>query len=946
MFEKIEKVLIVMVGLAGATACFGADWKLIDNFNGDLSAWSDQSVSPGTAKIAKGAGPDGSGALELDMRAKATGKLAKIALNNSPQIGTNDTLMVAFDMRVDPLALKSYSSGMIFAGIPDTVRIEQNGKSGWSSASCGVFDINTNLQKKNEKGDRRKQVGKWYHYVVKMTLEDSSVKVFDWVSADPADYAGAKPVWKGTVSDVVGNENGVLQLHNNSAGAPDSYAQNRGLSRFDNIYYRVISGDSVGGISNSDRFSSQGATPAPEISIDDMSVRINSRTGAVSSIRLGEVDVLNATQEVWSFENREGRKFIADTKRNKVNKVNKSKNSVILTMTNSMLKKKDVGISVKYFQEEGLLIKRVELQNNSKEDLVVRAYSKTWVADTFMQDGIYYVPEGEYSVPAKEIKMTRKIDNMMNPTRGNQMMSMYNSRSDILAASFIYRVNDKFTTFMAGCSVPLYLKGGWSFSAAHDYLRPGAKTSYEIAYYITSGSPSKLMRRWLSLQDIRRFRAEAWKNTKVPKWLKDTSLIGFVYTPSQVRVKKFIPNLKPLADKIPGKMLVMQWGASQRALPVKGYGQPYPPQVEDILWAMNDLKKIREEMPNVKMGNYRYYWALDSGSAEGLAHPEWRQYDRSGKTIFSGTPNRYARQAKIPAARKYCADSTHDWYRYVPMDFHYVDGTDGGYPPWIDWKHRMCAQWYDWHLLFMSVYNIIHHSDISTGFLFCNYYPVAAGDSGFVEIGANITRVWQSEDGWKLLADRCEIGKNGGPPQGIMGLLFWVKNNDLRYINHFLAYGLVPNLAPGGSRYTGSQGLDFCLPRVPYVKAEYEIRNSKLVYPELKPDWRADCGTTEAIMMQTGSSYRLNVINHDEKSKEIELSFNPSKIGLAGKEIELSQLELVPPKNLIATKSHKVFKVVRAWKKRLPEKGRCAIKVKLASKLLNSIVMNAVAVDK
>ena len=946
MFGKFEKGLIVMLALVVSSACFGVDWTLIDDFNGDLSAWTDQSVFPGTAKISKDTGPDGSGALELDMRAKARGKLAKIALNKTPQIGSNDTLIVAFDMRIDPLALKSYGSGLIFAGILDTILIEQSGKSGWSSASCGVFSINTVCQKKPEKGDRRKQVGKWYHYVVKMTMEEASVEIYDWISANPADYTVVKPIWKGAVSAVVGAGDCVLQLQNNSKGAPDSYAQNRGLSRFDNIYYSVASRNSVSGTQNPDHFPSSAITHMPEISIGDMTVRINPETGGVSSLKLGDTDILKATQEIWSFENREGRKFIADSKRDKVLKVKKSKDAIILTMTNSMLKKKDIGISVKYFLEEGLLIKRVELRNNSKQDLVVRAYSETWVTDSFKRDGIYYVPEGEYSVPAKEIKMTRKIDNMMNPTRGNQMMSMYNAHSDILAASFIYRVNEKFTTFMAGGSVPVYLKNGWSFGAAHDYLRPGAKFSYDIAYYITSGSPNKLMRRWIRLKDIREFRAEAWKSTTVPDWLKDTSLIGFVYTPFQVRAKKFIPNLKPLADKIPGKMLVMQWGASQRALPVKGYGQPYPPQVEDIQWAMNDLKKIREEMPNVKMGNYRYYWSLDSGSPEGLGQPEWRQYDRNGKTIFSGTPNRYARQAKNPAARKYCVDSTHDWYRYVPMDFHYVDGTDGGYPPWIDWKHRMAAQWYDWHLLFMSVYNVIHHSDISTEFLFCNYYPVAAGDSGFVEIGANITRVWQSPDGWKLLADRCEIGKNGGPPQGVMGLLFWVKNNDLRYINHFLAYGLVPNLSPGGSRYTGSTGLDFCLPRIPYIKAEYAIRNSKLVYPELKPDWRADCGSTEAIMMKTGSSYRLNVINHDEKSKEIELSFNPSKIGLSGKKVEFSQLELVPPKTLIDTKSDKAFKVVRTWRRLLSENGRCVIRVKVASKLLNTIVIKTIGIDK
>ncbi len=937
-------ILMTFAVLTFASASYG-NWKLIDDFSGDQSKWMDQSVSPGTAKIAKDTGPDGSSALELDMRAEAAGKLAKIALLNTPQFGKNNTLRIAFDMWIDPGTLKSYASGLIFAGIPTTIRLEQQGKSNWS-AQCGQFFINSYSQGKPEKGDRRNQIGKWYHYELEMSLTGTSVKVYNWISDNPGDYSTVKPVWEKSISDVVGDDDYVLQLHNNSAGAPDKHTQNRGLSRFDNIYYSVTARNSAGGMQDSDRSPRPTLAHAPEISIGDMTVRINPETGEVSSLKLGDTDILKATQEIWSFENHDGEEFTASSMRNKVQQIKKKHNEIILSIINPILQKKGIGISVRYFTEEGLLIKRVELQNNSKQDLVVWAYSKTRTSDSFKREGIYYVPEGEYNVSAKEIKMTRKVDNMMNPTRGNQMMSMYNAHSDILAASFIYRVNEKFTTFMAGGSVPFYLKDGWSFGASHDFLRPGANTSYDIAYYITRGSPNKLMRRWIKLKEIKEIREDAWKNTTVPDWLKDVSLIGFVYNPQQVRAERFIPNLKPLADKIPGKMLVMQWGASQRALPVKGYGQPYPPQVEDIQWAMNDLKQIRKEMPNVKMGNYRYYWALDSGSPEGISQPEWRQYDREGNIIFSGTPNRYARQAKNPAARKYCADSTHDWYRYVPMDFHYVDGTDGGYPPWIDWKHRMVAQWYDWHLLFMGVYNVIHHSDISTGFLFCNYYPIAAGDAGFVEVGGNISKVWQSPDGWKLLADRCEIGKNGCPPQGVMGLLFWERRTDLRYINHFLAYGLVPNLAPGGASYTGSEGLDFCLPRIPYIKAEYKIRNSKLVYPELKPDWRADCGLTEAIMMKAGDSYRLNVINHAEKSREIELSFNPAKIGLAGKKVEFTQLELIPPETMVKTKSNKAFKVIRRWGKIIPAEGRCTIRVKVESKLLNTIVIKTVRIDK
>lgn len=236
---KWMTTLVVMFVLSSSS--FAGTWTLIDDFSGDLSKWMDKTTSPGTAKIAEGKGPDGSPALELDMRAKATGKFARIALIDTPQFGSNDALKIAFDMRIDPGAVASYASGLIFTGSPTTIRVEQYGKSNWDSVVCGQFCINKQLQGKPEKGDRRKQIGKWYHYEIEMTLEGSSEKVYDWISSKPGNYIAAKPIWKGAISDVVGDCDYVLELHNNSRIHPDRHAQNRGLSRFDNIYYKMIS---------------------------------------------------------------------------------------------------------------------------------------------------------------------------------------------------------------------------------------------------------------------------------------------------------------------------------------------------------------------------------------------------------------------------------------------------------------------------------------------------------------------------------------------------------------------------------------------------------------------------------------------------------------------------------------------------------------------------------
>ncbi len=681
------------------------------------------------------------------------------------------------------------------------------------------------------------------------------------------------------------------------------------------------------------------------ISNNSADVKLNPKTGDISSVVLKNMNVLSGANELWTFENSSGKTFTASSEKNRIQKVEKSKGGISLTLKNPMLNKKNISIAEKYFWENDILIKRIELTNNSKTDWLLKAISKTHIAGKVKRNGLYYVPYGSFCVAANKIKQPTKIKNQIYSGIKNQMISVYDTSDDILACSFIYRVNERFTTPFSGWCVPSYLSGGWEFASCLYFIKSGETVSYDIAYYIVKGSPSKLIRRWIKLDDIQKIRSEVWKNITVPDWLKKVALVGFVYNPIQIDAAHFIPNAKPLADKLPGNWMVMQWGSSHRSFNIKnylkGYGQPHPPQCEDIRWALRDLPKIRKAMPNVKIGNYRYYWSLDDGSPECVMHPEWRLIARNGKPVYAGTVHRYARNPLIPQAVESCVFTTREWYTYVPVDFHYVDGTDGAYPAWVGWKRKVTPQWYDWHKLFVRVYRLIHSGIITPSVLYCNGAPISCGDAGFVEIGGNNKNIWQSAKGWQGLADRCETGKLWGPPQGFMSLLFWDSRTDLRYVNHILAYGLVPNLAPGGARYTGSEGLDFCLPRVPYIKAAYKIRHSQLVYPQLKPDWRADGGDIEAIMIKVGEEYRINVINHSDGTKAIKLSFKPDMIGLAGRTVRLTHLELIPPSELIKQKSDTAFKVIDKTRLSIPREDRCVITINAKPKLLNTIIISS-----
>ncbi len=683
---------------------------------------------------------------------------------------------------------------------------------------------------------------------------------------------------------------------------------------------------------------------AIDLSNNSADVKLNTKTGDISSVVLKNMKVLSGADELWTFENSNGKTFTASSWKNRIQNVEKSKGAINLTLKNSMLNLKNISVAEKYFWEKDILIKRVELTNNSKTDWLLKAISKTRIADKVKRNGLYYVPYGAFCVAANKINQPTKIKNQVYSGIKNQMISVYDMSDNILAGSFIYRVKEKFTTPLAGWCVPSYLSGGWEFASCLYFIKPGETVSYDIAYYITKGSPSKLIRRWIKLDDIQKIRSEVWKNITVPDWFKKVALVGFVYNPIQIDAAHFIPNAKPLADKLPGNWMVIQWGSSHRSFNIKnyikGYGQPHPPQCEDIRWALRDLPKIRKAMPNVKIGNYRYYWSMDDGSPEGVMHPEWRLIARNGKPVYAGSVHRYARNPLIPQAVESCVFTTREWYTYVPVDFHYVDGTDGAYPAWVGWRRKVTPQWYDWHKLFLRVYRLIHSGIIKPSVLYCNGAPISCGDAGFVEIGGNNKNVWQSAKGWRGLADRCEEGKLWGPPQGFMCLLFWDSRTDLRYVNHILAYGLVPNLAPGGARYTGSEGLDFCLPRVPYIKAAYEIRHSQLVYPELKPDWRADGGDIEAVMLQTKSGYRINVINHSDKPRNITISFDAGKIGLAGRTVKCIQLQLIPPSMLIAKKANNAFKQIASWEIQLPSHVRSSFTLKkVPSAVLNTIII-------
>ncbi len=675
-------------------------------------------------------------------------------------------------------------------------------------------------------------------------------------------------------------------------------------------------------------------------------VEISQKTGDIVSVSLGGKKVLKGADELWEFENLKGEKFTASSWKNRVQAIKDDRNTISLSIVNLVLRKRKIGVSVKYFWEDELLIKRVELVNRSGEDLLLRAISKTRIANHIKKNGLYYVPYGQYCVRAGAIKLPTKVENQINNGIKNQMVSVYEPIENVLAASFVYRVNEKFTTVLSGWCVPSYLSSGWEFGSCLYYLKSGEKVSYDIVYYVCSDVPSRLIRRWIKLKEIQKIRADVWKDITLPEWFKQVALVGFVYNPSQIEINHFLPNAKPLADKLPGIWMVIQWGSSHRSFNIKdyikGYGQPHPPQLEDIRWALRDLPRIRSEMPNVKIGNYRYYWSMDDGSPEGVMHPEWRLLGRDGKPIYAGTVHRYARNPLIPEAVESCVFTTREWYTYVSVDFHYVDGTDGGYPVWVGWRRGVVPQWYDWHRLFLRIYQLVHSDLIKPSVLYCNGSPISCGDAGFIEIGGNNKRVWQGEKGWRGLADRCEMGKLWGPPQGFMCLLFWDRRTDLRYINHILAYGLVPNLSPGGARFTGSEGLDFCLHRVPYIKAAYKIRNSQLVYPDLKPDWRADGGDIEAIMLKVGGTYRLNVINHCVETRSVELSFNPSKIGLDGKKVKLSWYELIPPKRLVGTKSQEVFKFIRSWHEILPSADRFKKEIRINPKLLNVIEISPI----
>jgi hypothetical protein len=679
----------------------------------------------------------------------------------------------------------------------------------------------------------------------------------------------------------------------------------------------------------------------------EVSFTLSGKNGCLISGSVKGKPIFKGSQEIWKFENQKETFQVLEAN-NRFKSAKQTEDRVVVLLENPILAKRNMSVAITYSWENNRLIKHIEITNHSDMGYFLQADSRSHLEQSFRKGGFYYFPSGDY-VAADSVNETKPLISRLYWAINIQIASVINQ--GMVAASFPYRADGRLTNPMCSYGPPsYYTPDGWQVCSYAEYLKPKGTCSYDMMYYLFQGSPSMLIREWPELNEVKKIRQEVWKGVTVPAWLKDVSLVGFVYdigANDQMAMDYFLKNVGPLAKVIPGQWMVMHWGVSHfggnwadRGLKGPGYLAPVDPQPEDVKWATEDLPTIRKSLPNIKLGTYRmFYWCLDDCSDESLKHQDWKVYDKAGKPYYS-EGNRIVRQVRNPAARDYCVEMTKKWYEKVPLDFHYIDGGDATGFRVQDWKHLTGFQWYDWHVLYRSIYDLVHRTEISPKVVLTNGPSVTVGDCCFMELG-NFKDLWLDPLGWRMVADSCEYAKLMTAPQGFCSLLYWDKRTDLAYINAILAYGLRPNLAPGGNAWTGVEGLDFCLPRVPYIQAAFDIRDSKLVYPDLEPDWRKDSGLVEASVLKVGDTYRINLINHDTKLQKITVSFNPAILNLkTGTKVRMEQLQVVPPAELIAAKSTAVYVTMKSWSVDITAE-RARFEVELKPGLLNVVKIEA-----
>ncbi|MDD5698753.1 MAG: sugar-binding protein [Victivallaceae bacterium] len=539
------------------------------------------------------------------------------------------------------------------------------------------------------------------------------------------------------------------------------------------------------------------------------------------------------------------------------------------------------------------LIKRVTF-STAKEVMLFKYASGITLTSEFITGG-YFHHLGRVQGYDKSIIYPEEVAGKRNIYWSSQVC-LVNPGKGYGVGEYKYRVNGRYDLPSAGELVPSYLvPAGWEIGISGEFLKKDQPFSAETHYVIFEGDAVDFHQGYMALADFAGMR----ENFKTPAWVKE---VRFVLGWCGVhQLGKVIPG--PALRSLTGRNEpILGWPISpwfDWSIDVRGDwldGELDDPSLHFYSIARQELKtlkRVQNDFPWIRVGNYTWPWSLGQKSKVYREHPQWVVYDEEGNPVVLADILKkgvaYRANPAAPGYIDYQMERVRKVIRKLNYKVYNTDGTGGC--TYADWKSEKVIHTYHWLDYFGRLRETVRECGKDNIYMpNGNFY--AAGiqaDCGFLEHGER----WVDPNdnhgpyNWRIFADKIRFAKLYQYKDRWIAPIFWghaniknVRNNDPWYSNYIIAFGLKPS-HPCEADYNELGSLWLSLKsKMPYINAAYEMKEVKLIDGDISPCWWNNRETElEAYTTRQGNAYFIPVINHTDIRREVIVSADFAKMG-------------------------------------------------------------------
>ena len=578
-----------------------------------------------------------------------------------------------------------------------------------------------------------------------------------------------------------------------------------------------------------------------------LAVEILPETGAVAGMWDLRLDkrVVQASNDRYGVETREGRTEADETSDHVVSVEQKEKESITLRCENAKLPDLLITKTYRFTDSAEEIAKTVTFASRTDGGYFVDYATALSLDPAFVKGGRFDLHAADYLGPGE-----RALDH-----RGDNRV----------VVQYRYRVNDRYVTPVTGfpySDADRYTDSGWFDPVFMDYLGPGDRPSAEVRTLVMAGDEFDYYTYYDHLPEV-----EAVYDIEVSDWFwKACRMDAMYFTRNSHRDFGAMPAMTTRWN------LNVLWGDyfSEGDLVIGSTDVPRPtiPAAE----VAAEHKAFLEEAPHWRLSMYSWLWTIAASSRTYAEHPEFVI------TTKDGTPDRstwkhdvtgdtsYLKQLRAPGMAEYFLDQYRRYAETMGIQFIYIDGCPIGISR-PDWKLNTVQQVYDWLDYFRRVRDTIRsvHPD---GFLFVNNPNQAYADGGYYE-DHNMRK--NIEKDWRAYAHKLMVLKFRERPKRWHALLYWMEANKPLYSNYTLGLGFT--YSSGGTEWHPIKM------RV-YVDAAWELRGSRMVMAVKSPRYWREPTEFEVYSLRKGEEAIVSVVNHGEETATVPVRLDAAALGL------------------------------------------------------------------